>query len=129
MNWFSWNKSGVRALMTSAFMVISVSAHDVQTGNFGAETSALPAKSTAKSTSHGKRNSYPFSGDIESHDAKSLTLKGQKKSRVLILTPETRVLKNGASARLADATSGQRVSGSVRKNANGKEEAVTINLK
>jgi hypothetical protein len=129
MSWTLSGKSGVRALMASAFVALSVSANDVQNGNFGAETSALPAKTTAKSTTHEKRNSYPFSGEIESRDSKSLTLKGKKKARVLILTPETRVLKNGVSARVANASSGQRVSGSARKNASGQEVAVTINLK
>ena len=103
-------------------MLIPV-ANDVEKGNFGAD---IPSATKAKTANKAKRNSYPFSGEIESHDRKSLTLKGKKKSRVLLLTAETRVLKDGANAKLKE---GECVSGSARKNREGKEEALTVNLR
>jgi hypothetical protein len=102
-----------------------VFAANVQDGNFRAESPDPKPKAQA----HSKRNSYPFSGELESHDSKIIALKGKRKARVLLLTSETRVLKNGASAKLDEAVAGTRVTGSARKNAEGKEEAVTINLK
>lgn len=102
----------------------ALSAGDVQSGNFGAEA---PGAKT-KSSSHVRR-SYPFSGEIESHDKKMITLKGKKKNRVILLTAETRFVKNGAPAKPEDLTKGAQVGGSVRKNAEGKEEALQVNLK
>jgi hypothetical protein len=112
---------------TILLFTLAVTAGDVKDGNFGAERPGTTQ--TAKSAPHARRTSYPFFGELEPHDAKSLTLKGKKKARVLLVTSDTRVLKNGATAKLSDATVGERVSGSARKNAEGKEEAVTINLK
>jgi hypothetical protein len=66
---------------------------------------------------------------LESSDSHSITLKGKKKARVLLLTAETRIMRNGKRVRLEDAKPGERVSGSTRKNAEGKEEAITVNLK
>jgi hypothetical protein len=111
----------------------SASGSDVQNGNFGAQ---LPGarqrnadKSSEKASATAKRSNYPFSGEIESYDAKTLVLKGKRKSRILLLTPETRIFRSGSKARLQDAIAGERVSGSCRKNAEGKEEAATIQLK
>jgi hypothetical protein len=113
----------MKTVLAAFAMALALFASDVEKGNFGAES---PGASKAKTTAKAKRNSYPFSGEIQSHDGKSLTLKGKKKSRVLLMTPETRVLKDGAAAKLKE---GEYVSGSARKNADGKEEAVTVNLK
>jgi hypothetical protein len=113
----------MKTVIVALVMALSLFAGDVEKGNFGAETSG---SSKAKTTAKTNRNSYPFSGEIENHDAKSLTLKGKKKSRVLLLTPETRILKDGVSAKLKD---GEYVSGSARKNSEGKEEALSVHLK
>ena len=113
----------MKTVLAAFAVAVALFASDVEKGNFGAEASTSSTKS--KTTTRGKRNSYPFSGQIETHDSKSLALKGKKKSRVLLLTPETRVLTDGASAKLKD---GEYVSGSARKNLEGKEEAVTVNL-
>ncbi len=113
----------MKTVLCALAMFLSVCASDLEKGNFGADISGSPKATT---TAKGKRSNYPFSGEVESHDGKSLTLKGKKKSRVLLLTSETRVLKDGAVAKLKD---GEYVSGSARKNAEGKEEALTVNLK
>ena len=113
------------ATILSFLACSSIFAAEVQDGNFGAK-STEPKLKTHEGTS---RKSYPFSGELQSHDSKMIALKGKRKPRVLLLTSETRVLKNGATTKLDDANSGTRVSGSARKNAEGKEEAVTITLK
>jgi hypothetical protein len=113
-----------RVLLASV-IVIAAFASDVQTGNFGASVSARTNQPSAGS----KRTTYPYSGELQSHDSGSITLKGKKKPRVLLITPATRVLRNGSRTRLAQAAPGERVSGSVRKNVEGLEEAITVNLK
>jgi len=106
-------------------LAIQSVASDVTQGGFGAGSSPAKEQSGAKA----KSNSYPFSGELESHDAASITLKGKRKQRVLLLTPETRIQKSGKPATLKEARAGERVSGSARKDAEGKEQAVTVNLK
>lgn len=114
----------LRCVLILLGSICALAAADVKSGNFGAEAPGTRAKSTGH-----VRRSYPFSGEIESHDAKTLTLKGKKKNRVILLTPETRFVKNGSAAKAGDLSKGLQVSGSVRKNAEGKEEALQVNLK
>ena len=113
----------MKAILAALATALSLFASDVEKGNFGAEISG-PSK--PKTTTWAKRNSYPFSGEIESHNDKSLTLKGKKKSRVFLLTADTRMLRDGVTARPQE---GEYVSGSARKNIDGKEEAITVTLK
>jgi hypothetical protein len=113
----------MRTILAALSLAVSLVASDVEKGNFRA---GIPGASKTKPSTHGKRKSYPFSGEVETHDGKSLTLKGKKKARVLLLTAETRVLKDSSITQLKD---GEYVSGSARKNAEGQEEAVTVNLK
>lgn len=110
---------------------------DVTKGEFGAaKADEAPRKNSTTSdvketNSASKRSTYPFHGNLDSVDKneKNLTLRGKKKNRVILLTSETRIQRDGVKAKLEDAKPGERVSGSVRKNAEGKEEAVTVNLK
>ncbi len=115
-----------RRIITVLFTLQTLFAADVQHGNFGAEA---PPLSQQKSASHSKHLTYPFFGEIQSHDSATLTLKGKRKVRRLLITPETRILKNGSPAKIDDAAVGTHVSGSARKTADGKEEAIKITLK
>jgi hypothetical protein len=110
------------------FLVLNASAADVTKGGFGAEREAVPKKAERKSEATSKQSSYPFYGTLDSVDAKekTISLRGKKKNRVILCTSESRFFKNGAAATLADCVPGERVSGSVRKNADGKEEALTV---
>jgi hypothetical protein len=102
---------------------------DVTKGNFGAakEEQSNP-KNERKSEAKPRAATYPFYGTLDSVDSKqkTITLRGKKKNRVIIVTEDTRVQKSGAAATIQDGTPGERVSGSVRKNAAGQEEAVTV---
>lgn len=92
-----------------------------------AEGTTRSAKSTTKKD---KPKGYPFSGTLDSTDSKAgtITLKGKRKNRVIRVTPDTRLEKNGAKATLKDGTPGEKVSGSVRKNGDAVEEAMTIHF-
>ena len=106
---------------------------DVTKGQFGANASQKatanaktePASESPKQT---KRNSYPFHGTLASVDSsgKSLSLAGKQKARVILITSETRFFRDGAKVKISDAIAGERVTGTVRKNAAGQEEALTV---
>jgi hypothetical protein len=102
---------------------------EVIKGEFGAKKDPDSGIDSSKSvTNDKKRNSYPFHGTIASVDfaGKTLALEGKKKNRIILITAETRFIKNGAKTTLEDAVSGGRITGTLRKNSSGQEEALTI---
>lgn len=111
-------------------LVAGAIAADVAKGGFGAargdEEQKVAPKIERKAEATPKRTTYPFYGTLDSLNAKekTLTLRGKKKNRVIVFTSETRIQKDGLS--MQEAAPGERVSGLVRKNAEGKEEAVSI---
>jgi hypothetical protein len=120
-------------LLTALLLVVSAAAADVTKGEFGANASGPVAAepkgdSTTGNPKQTKRNSYPFHGTLASVDssAKSLTLAGKQKPRVILITTETRFFRNGAKVKWADAVAGERVTGTVQKNSAGQEEAITV---
>ena len=117
------------ALLWSATFLWSADAADVTKGGFGAARDGEKIE-TVEPKAEAKNNgrTYPFYGTLDSVDAKekTVTLRGKKKNRVILFTSKTRVQKDGSNAKIEELVPGVRVSGSVRKNADGKEEAVTI---
>jgi len=105
---------------------------DVTKGGFGAEKDSKPGaeseSKTSKEPKESKRNSYPFHGTLSAIDSSgtTLTLEGKKKPRVIAVTAETRIFRDGAKAKLKDGVAGERVTGTVRRNTAGQEEAITI---
>ena len=73
---------------------------------------------------------YPFSGKADKVDAaaKSFAIIGKEKSRTILTTDMTKVTKAGQPAKFADLKDGEEVGGTVRKNKDGKEEAVTLRI-
>ena len=120
----------MRALICvlTALIALNTSVADVTKGEFGAEKLPSPKATERNSEARPKRTIYPFYGTLDSVDPKekTITLRGKKKNRIILCTSESRVFRNGAVASLTDLVPGERVSGSVRKNAEGKEEALTI---
>ena len=76
---------------------------------------ATPRKGQATSSR------YPFHGKIAAVDARAgtFTLEG-KTPRVIAVTSQTRITKNGASAKLSDAVVGEDSGGMVQRGADGK---------
>ena len=120
-------------LLLAGGMTLMAWGADVTQGGFGAarenegkgvERKTERKNETGETTT--KRATYPFYGTLESVDSKekTVTLRGKKKNRVIVFTSETRIQKDGLS--IQQAAPGERVSGLVRKNAEGKEEAVSI---
>lgn len=117
------------AMVLGAAFLWSADAADVTKGEFGAARDGEKIdKVEQKPKAKNGARTYPFYGTLDSVDAKekTVTLRGKAKNRVILLTSATRVQMNGANAKIEELVPGERVSGSVRKNAEGKEEAVTI---
>jgi hypothetical protein len=121
-------------LLTSLLLCgLTTALADVTKGEFGAHA-AQPATIDSKSPpategpKQTKRNSYPFHGTLASIDSsgKRLSLAGKEKSRVILITAETRFFRDGKKVKLGDALAGERVTGAVRKNSAGQEEALTV---
>ncbi len=77
-----------------------------------------------------KRETYPFRGKVASFDAaaQALKLAGRTTQRVVHLTAQTRLTKLGQPAVPEDLKAGEVVGGTLRKNAEGREEAVLIRI-
>jgi hypothetical protein len=85
----------------------------------------------ASPESKAKRSTYPYHGELAKADLakRVIYLSGKTKQRVIIITSRTRIKRGDKSAKLDDAKPGEAVSGTVQKNAQGLEEAITLNLK
>ena len=118
-----------RFFNTLLLCAVTVGAADVTKGGFGANNpeSGTTAAEEAPATKP-KRNSYPFYGTLASIDTagKTFSLAGKKKPRIIAVTSETRFFKNGTGGKFADGIAGERVTGTLRKNSAGLEEAVTV---
>jgi hypothetical protein len=119
----------IGAWLIIAASAITLSFADVTKGNFGAARPADPEpKQEREAEPKQKRTTYPFYGTLDSINTaeKSITLRGKKKNRVILVTSQTRIFKGNSRASIQSGTPGERVSGAVQKNADGKEEAVSI---
>jgi hypothetical protein len=111
-------------LLSLAVAPLRASAQDMTT------TNKTKSKSTnSPAASDAKAKSLPFKGKLGAVDnnAKTITL-DEKTKRVFIITSETRLTKNGKPATLQDAVVGEEITGSYKKQADGKLSAVSVNL-
>lgn len=74
-----------------------------------------------------KSDRYPFNGKVKAIDktAMTVTLEGKEKERVVTVTSETKISKDGKPATFADVTAGETVRGQVKK-VEGKENATSL---
>lgn len=77
-----------------------------------------------------KRPNHPFRGKLSAVDkaAKTISLEGKEKPRVIQITSETRIAKAGKLATLDDAVIGEEVAGQAIKTSSGHEQAVSLRL-
>jgi hypothetical protein len=75
-----------------------------------------------------KPRPFPFRGRIHTIDldAKTITLEGREKNRVVHLTRDTKILKGGNPAKLEDAILGEEIAGQVLRRTDGDLEAVSL---
>lgn len=89
-----------------------------------------PGPARTPSPSSGKRETYPFRGKVASFDTtlRALKLEGKTTSRMVQLTAQTRLTKQGQPAKVEDLKAGEEVGGTLRKTPEGREEAVLIRI-
>lgn len=83
-----------------------------------------PAPASAESSrKEPSKGGFPFRGQVGSVDtsARTVTLAGKKRDRVLHVTDQTRIEREGKSASLADIRPGDQARGSLMKDAEGRE--------
>lgn len=125
----------MKGILCAVIFGVGVCGADLSKGEFGAaRTDAVETASAAAEKPKAKRSSrtsYPFHGTLDSIDAEkqTITLKGKKKNRVILLSAETRFFRSGVNAARDSGTPGERVTGTVRKNGEGREVAVTVRFK
>lgn len=130
-------------LSLGALLGTSAPAQSILQGEFGAAktTGAKPPPLQAPADvsdsnsevkpapASGKR--YPYHGtlDLVDPEGRSITLAGKKKPRVILVTNGTNITRDGRRVSLKEALKGERVSGSVVKNEEGREQALTLRLR
>jgi hypothetical protein len=92
-----------------------------------AETKKEPAKESKEA---GKPNGMPLRGKLSAVDqtAKTITIEGKEKSRTFHLTAETKIMKDGKAATLADAKVGDEIGGYAIKTADDKLELKSLRI-
>jgi hypothetical protein len=99
---------------------------------FAAALVAMPALSRAAVTSTNapakpkKHEGLVFRGTVSAIDAKAMTLTVE--TRTFAVTPDTKIVKDGKSATLADGVVGEQVSGAYKKTDDGKLTATSIHF-
>lgn len=77
-----------------------------------------------------KPSRFPFRGKLSAIDLdkKTVSLAGKDRMRIIQITKETRIMRNGMPANLADAVLGEEVGGLLTRDADGQEQAVSLRL-
>lgn len=92
-----------------------------------AEKPATPDEPKKKPAAEAGAKAIPYHGKVGSVDAsaKTFTIKGKEKDRVISLTDSTKITKEGAAADIGAIAPGEDVRGQLRKNGD-KWEAVSV---
>ncbi len=101
----------------------------VHTAGADADSPAAEAK-PVKTPNAAVGRPYPLNGKIATTDklAMTLTLEGKQKPRVIHVTSQTRLVKQGKPATFDDAQPGDSLGGQVAKNDEGQEVALSLRL-
>lgn len=96
----------------------------------GSATTARAQDDAAPAKAEKQAGSPPFKGTISAidKDAKTITLKGKVKERVITLTDDTKITKDGVAATWDDLKAGEAVRGQIVKADDGKEIAKSVML-
>ena len=125
----------IRAACIAIFFAVTIAhGQSVTNGNFGAKAArpGAPASRTkaseAKPAESSGNRGYPFHGYLESTSAEAIRLRGKTKVREILVTADTRIWREGERSDLKEAAAGERVTGSVYRNEQGREVAKSIRL-
>jgi hypothetical protein len=98
-------------------------------GALATEIKVVPAKPAPAAPANKGPKRYPYHANVAAVDlsAKTITLEGKKKQRVLYITPNTRVLKDKKPVALETIKIGEYVTGSL-VDTDGHLEPTTVNV-
>lgn len=121
--------SGACVAALALCATVTASAKGKKSASPSPEANASPATS-ATAASLPKERALPFHGMISTVDqsGKTFTINGKGNSRVFKITDETRIMKDGNPATMADLAEKQEVRGSYWKKADGSLEAKSVKL-
>jgi len=128
----NFNQSNIRflILLLNLMVMITANASELTNGNFGATRPATTPRASSKPKKEKKESSstYPYSGFVDTVDpsGKFIVLKGKSKSRQILVNSKTKIYQNDSASSLTEITPGARVTGAVRKNDSGQEEALSV---
>ena len=91
----------------------------------GSSTNA-PASSDQTPAKPKKHEGLVFRGTVSAIDAKAMTLTVE--TRTFAVTSDTKIIKDGKSATLADGVVGEQVSGAYKKTDDGKLNATSVHF-
>lgn len=92
---------------------------------FAADSTADASPSASPAAKKGTK--FPFHGKLVAVDATAMTFTVSGKTpRLFVVTPETKIKKNGQTATLSDAVVGDDVGGYTMKSADGKFTALSV---
>src|SRR5262249_18005200 len=114
-------------MMAKILPVVLVAA--LATSAFAADTKTAPASPAAPASATEFPKRYPYHANVAAIDvnAKTITLDGKKKQRVLHITPATRILKDKKPVALDTIKVGEYITGSL-VDTDGHLEPTTVNV-
>lgn len=91
---------------------------------------AAPAEKKEGAKEENKASGYGFHGKLSAVDqnAKTISIEGKEKTRTFHVTGQTKIMKDGKPATLADAKVGDEVGGYTDKAADGKLELRSLRI-
>jgi hypothetical protein len=91
---------------------------------------ASESSSAAVASRPAKTKAFPFQGKVAAVDieAKTITLQGKEKNRTFLITNQTRIMKDGKAASLADAKVGDAVGGQALAAGESTYEALSLRI-
>jgi len=111
-------KTGLFALVAATLVLAPAATRAQDSTNAAASTNAPAAA---------KKHSLPFKGAVAAVDATAMTF--TVGSMTIAVTSETKIVKDGTPAVFSDITVGASVTGSYKKDAEGKLSANSVKIK
>jgi hypothetical protein len=113
------HKIAVLSLFAATLVAMPALSHAAITNAPASPSQAAPDKTR-------KHEGLVFRGTVSAIDAKAMTLTVE--TRTFAITSDTKIIKDGKSATLADGVVGEQVSGTYKKTDNGKLTAISIHF-
>ncbi len=94
--------------------------------NLRAQEKAAKKPAASETAKPAKKHATPFHGTVTAVDVNAMTV--TLSNRVLNVTSETKIMKAGQPAMLADISVGEKITGQFKKNEGGQLDATVIHI-